>query len=301
MSLGERSGCQLPVSNTDRFGCPLGKLTINQAANGADMNIYRKASAGREVGQVRTAGAPDGFLIGVSLSRGHERRLKHEHHTTGHRFDNGSIYIRDLASDYRADLLGAFDFMLFKIPQAALAQFANDADRETFSLVEQVAAKDPFLEKLCLALAPALGNQENASPLFVDLMSRAVGSHLLHRYSREKLRDFSEGKKLSTPDMARAKGYFLENLAGNVSVNEAAATLNMSPALFIRMFRETTGMTPHRWIVQHRLEKAISLLGNSDLSLEEIGLACGFSGQTHFTRVFSAHMGVPPGKWRRSI
>ena len=58
-------------------------------------------------------------------------------------------------------------------------------------------------------------------------------------------------------------------------------------------------MSPHRWLLARRVDKAASLLAVPDLTLAGIALACGFWDQSHFTRVFKASTGMSPGRWRR--
>ena len=73
----------------------------------------------------------------------------------------------------------------------------------------------------------------------------------------------------------------------------------MSVSQFGRAFKKATGLTPHRWLVQRRLEQAMDLLLGSNLPLAEIALDCGFSEQSHFTRTFTRLVGTSPGEWRR--
>jgi AraC family transcriptional regulator len=58
-------------------------------------------------------------------------------------------------------------------------------------------------------------------------------------------------------------------------------------------------VAPHRWLLKRRVELAHKLLGNPLLSLAEVAVRCGFSDQSHFTRVFTAMSGASPGAWRR--
>ncbi|MNW16127.1 Transcriptional activator NphR [compost metagenome] len=58
-------------------------------------------------------------------------------------------------------------------------------------------------------------------------------------------------------------------------------------------------MTPHRWLTAHRIERACALLAQADLSIAAVALACGFSDQSHLTRVFAQALGTTPGMWRR--
>ncbi|WP_408056533.1 helix-turn-helix domain-containing protein [Tardiphaga alba] len=66
-------------------------------------------------------------------------------------------------------------------------------------------------------------------------------------------------------------------------------------------FKKTTGLTPHQWIQSQRIERARNALANTSQPLAEIALECGFSDQSHFTRVFSKIVGSPPGNWRRHV
>jgi AraC-like DNA-binding protein len=89
------------------------------------------------------------------------------------------------------------------------------------------------------------------------------------------------------------------NLAGNVSLEVVAEVCGLSVSHFSRAFRKTTGLAPHAWLQQARVEHAMALLRQRIHSLSEIALACGFVDQSHFTRVFVQRVGLTPGSWRR--
>jgi transcriptional regulator GlxA family with amidase domain len=85
------------------------------------------------------------------------------------------------------------------------------------------------------------------------------------------------------------------------SVDDMALRANMSPRTFARRFRETTGSTPHAWLLQQRVQRAQELLEGSELGIEQIARACGFAGgaglREHFTRL----RGVSPQTYRRTF
>ena len=89
-------------------------------------------------------------------------------------------------------------------------------------------------------------------------------------------------------------------LDGDVTIAQLARECGLSRSYFTHAFRQTMGITPHRWLMQRRVEKAMAtLLQDLDLPLGQIALACGFASQSHFTRVFSGVVGCTPGQWRR--
>ena len=91
------------------------------------------------------------------------------------------------------------------------------------------------------------------------------------------------------------------DLSGKISLKQIAAELDLSVGHFSRAFRISTGLPPHQWLLQQRLKVAKQLMAARDLSLSEIAISAGFANQSHFTRVFSAVVGVSPAAWRREM
>lgn len=288
------------ASATDSFGCPFDKLYKNQSVQGADINFFRKGTKSGSLEQVATAASDRGFVIGVSMTAGHRRRIFHEHHATVHEFAENSIYIRNLADPYKADLGGPFDFLLLEISTAALQRIAQESDLAgVTSLEARTGSCDPVLSNLAKTLIPALERPAHASKLFVDQLASAIGVHIVHDYGGKT--SAAKGvRKLSRAHEALAKNILLENLNGDVSILDVAKACNLSRGYFIHAFRETTGMTPYRWLQSARISRACELLKVSDLSLSEIGTACGFADQSHFTRAFVNAVGMTPGLWRHN-
>lgn len=96
----------------------------------------------------------------------------------------------------------------------------------------------------------------------------------------------------------RAKAFLTANLQCDVSIAEVAARVQLSRSHFSKAFKRSTGLTPHRWLQQYRIDQACSLL-RGDMAIADIADACGFADQSHLTRVFAKLVGVPPSRWRR--
>ncbi len=93
----------------------------------------------------------------------------------------------------------------------------------------------------------------------------------------------------------------IERLGDDLSLSEPARACGLSLSYFSRAFKQSVGAPPHRWLLLQRVQRAKSLLRNSDRSLAETAAACGFADQSHFTRVFSNVVGVSPGAWRKHL
>jgi len=97
----------------------------------------------------------------------------------------------------------------------------------------------------------------------------------------------------------RVKELMSESLSEEIPLSRLATECGLSVRHFARAFRHSTGVSPHRWLLKHRVDHARELLSDRALSLTDIALSCGFADQSHFTRVFTAMVGVSPGVWRR--
>jgi AraC-like DNA-binding protein len=91
-----------------------------------------------------------------------------------------------------------------------------------------------------------------------------------------------------------------ESLHEEIPLSRLAEECGLSVRHFARGFRQSAGASPHRWLLKYRVEQAQRLLANRVFTLSDIALSCGFADQSHFTRVFTAMVGVGPGAWRRA-
>jgi len=122
----------------------------------------------------------------------------------------------------------------------------------------------------------------------------AIFSRLAERHS-EAVGDFAEYKS----DKARidlARQYLEAHYKEKIGVNELAEVSALSPSHFLRMFRDTTGLTPHAYLTQFRIEVATSLL-SSGASFADVASATGFTDQSHFTKQLKRILGVTPGQY----
>lgn len=277
------------------------KADQDLAANG--VRVYRKTVDGPERQQVETAASGRGVLVGISLRDGHRRRILHEHHAEVHDFAKGALYIRDFCDRYRADMHTGFDFVLLEISHAALERAIDEKPGPRVGgLARVTAVRDDVLAHLAGALTPALEHPGQASLLFVDQVCLAMTSYLVDAHGHAPpANEPRTHRVLSRSHEARAKEMLRDKIDGTISIAEIADACNLSRSYFIHAFRETTGQTPHQWLIAQRLERAQALLMDFERPLADVAAACGFSDQSHFTRVFSQYTGTPPGTWRRKM
>jgi AraC family transcriptional regulator len=231
---------------------------------------------------------------------GHRRRIMSGNLSTLYDFEKDSVYVRNFEEDYRADLHGAFDFVLVEFSHAFITNTCYERNGSAITgFLAPPGRNDAVFGHLARVLALTLERPGEASPLFVEQLGITIATHLIDQYGNAPAPSVKKSQRLSRLLETRAKDMLLAKTQGNVSLEEIASACNLSRSYFIRAFRETTGRTPHQWLLERRVERARELLRHSDSSLSEIAIACGFSDQSHFTRTFSQMLGTPPGSWRR--
>jgi transcriptional regulator GlxA family with amidase domain len=99
----------------------------------------------------------------------------------------------------------------------------------------------------------------------------------------------------------RVREYIDAHLNKNISVQMLADIAGLSMYHFTRVFKQSEGVTPHLYLIQRRIKRAMELLSDTNLPLSEIAFLVGFSDQSHCARRFREHVGLSPRDYRRSM
>jgi AraC-like DNA-binding protein len=94
--------------------------------------------------------------------------------------------------------------------------------------------------------------------------------------------------------------YMQAHFAENVTLDTLGQITGYSCLHLLRLFERDTGQTPHKWLTAMRLNQSKHLLTESQLKVEEIAVACGFSSVSHFKTLFRQQTGVTPGQYRKN-
>jgi AraC family transcriptional regulator len=212
----------------------------------------------------------------------------------------GSTSFFDLRREVIASSTRPFHCLNFVFPLRALDE-ATDEVLYRFELgrVAQQGLEDPVIQALGSSLLPAISHPTTASRLFVDHVLFALRAHVASRFGAPADR-FVESGGLAVWQERRAREFLEARLADNVSLEEVARECELSVAQFARAFKRSTGLPPHRYLTERRIERARLLLVGSDLPLADVAVRCGFADQSHFTKLFRRSMGVSPGIFRRA-
>jgi AraC-like DNA-binding protein len=142
---------------------------------------------------------------------------------------------------------------------------------------------------------PQGGRPPGSDPLAAETAMLDALSTLLVRYGRTRpdaLQPAADDTRIVT-----MKEHLTGDLAAPLTLAELAEAVGLSPFHAARLFTRTTGLPPHAWRNQVRLQRALAPL-RAGASVTDVAAASGFTDQSHFTRHFRRMFGVPPGRWQ---
>jgi AraC-like DNA-binding protein len=107
----------------------------------------------------------------------------------------------------------------------------------------------------------------------------------------------AETGRLSRLQWCRVKEFCDAQLATKITLEQLATLCGLDRFRFLKVFKQTVGMTPHAWLIRLRLERACELLGRGCRPVTEVAHAVGFYDHAHFCRAFRDAFGVPPSRY----
>jgi AraC family transcriptional regulator len=159
-------------------------------------------------------------------------------------------------------------------------------------------ARNPQLEKIVSLLHMELYQYGRMGQLYLDSLANAFAINLLQDYSTTSFNVVPFQRRLYDRTLQRITHYIDESLDQNIRLADLAQLAKMSQSHFSRLFKQSTGLSPHQYLLQQRVERAKQLLKKTNKSLLEIALICGFDSHSHFTRQFKKLTGITPRSFR---
>jgi len=106
------------------------------------------------------------------------------------------------------------------------------------------------------------------------------------------------GERLTDKQIAAIRRHVADHLSRPVTVDVLAELVGFSPSCFARLFKQATGVTPHQFVIEQRIEKAKSLFADDpSMPISRVAAQAGFSDQSHLTRTFQRVVGQTPGEF----
>jgi AraC family transcriptional regulator len=184
---------------------------------------------------------------------------------------------------------------------ARAAEEVAGYDPTRLSLIEHFGFRDPLLTQIGLALWQELEQRSPAGKLYAQTAAQMLAMHLLRQYTSRggAIKEPSQG--LTHQQMSRVMDFVQAHLSQDLSLEVLAQQAGFSSYHFARLFRQTTGESPHQWVLHQRIERAQQLLKKSNVPLVHVALESGFANQSHLTQAFKRQLGLTPRAYRQDL
>lgn len=203
----------------------------------------------------------------------------------------GSLVICPAGIDCGADTEQSADALLVTVERGRFSVAAAEESSLEAELAERLAGLDKPLLGLAHTLALESGAGYPNGPLFWNDVASGFVDGLVARHSAPR-EDRTRGA-LSKAVLGRLKDHIMAHLDEPIEVAVLADIAGRSPFHFSRVFARSVGMTPHRYVVHLRLQRAVELVRDRQSSLAEIAARTGFADQSHLSRWARRVHGVP--------
>ena len=182
---------------------------------------------------------------------------------------------------------GKWEYLHFDIESTFLLKFITDIKQEEF---KKFSLNDKFKNELLKKNAFDLYKAIKFDSLFFEEAFLNFAKGIYINFDKECNLEYQK------TTLSKAIEYIYANYSDtNLSVEKIAKKLNLSVYYFVRSFKKHFGVTPHRFILSLRVEKAKQMILKTDESFALIAKLCGFSDQSHMIRVFKKILGYKPG------
>jgi AraC family transcriptional regulator len=171
-------------------------------------------------------------------------------------------------------------------------------DPHRIEILDGFSQKDPLIEQVVRALAEELKCPQTSSRLLADSAARFLTVHLLRRYGAIRIPEIHARPALSLRKVQAVRDYAEANISEALGLDDLASVAHVSSFHFARLFKSATGETPHGFVTRIRMERAKSLLQNTDWTASNIAKHVGFSSKSHFSAAFRRAFGLTPVGFR---
>jgi len=227
---------------------------------------------------------PDRYFFAIALKTTRAKLTRGRHTIFDGVMPAGTLYIGAPSQQLSAQFHAPCDFLHFHVSASRYFPTLRPG------LNDLVLLRDPFAEQLAKALTE---RGPSADREFARCIGQTLAMHLARR-------EFPHAKVNALPKwrLRRIEEYVGTHFDHCISLSELAKVAGLSRMHFAAQFRAATGYRPREYLLHQRIERAKSLLSNSETALAEVALTVGFCTQAHFSTVFKRITGDTPARWR---
>ncbi|NET06629.1 MAG: helix-turn-helix transcriptional regulator [Symploca sp. SIO2B6] len=218
-------------------------------------------------------------------------------------YGKGDISLTPVQMPFFARWQGDDHYLQIRIASDFIDSVASEAlamNPDRLELRPEFRTRDHQIESIGLMLLSELKQQNVGSKLYIESLTNILAVHLLRKYSASQPNLARHEGGLSEPQLRQVLEYIHEYLDQEIKLANLAQLLGISQFHFSHLFKKSMGIPPHQYLLQQRVERSKQLLKQTDQSIVEIALECGFNSHSHFSKQFRQLIGITPSTYRAS-
>ena len=213
----------------------------------------------------------------------------------------GDVTVTPVGPPTRWRQVGQSLVVLLRLAPAYVCAVAGEEcalDPDRFEIRDAFGVRDATTADIGRRLLAGMELEGVDSRLYADALTCDLAIHLLRQYTARKIRTSWPISGLSPRKLKRAIEFIDDNLRGGLSLAAIADAVALSPGHFAHAFRSATGVAPHRFVLERRVQVGKALLRDSDMPITEIADRVGCSSHSHFSVLFHKITGLTPRQFR---
>jgi AraC family transcriptional regulator len=239
----------------------------------------------------------------IQLNAGPRLLQEHDGHRSAGGWHRGDILIVRAGQPSQWQMAGAVDNLHIDVDSSFLQRVALEVgamNPDRVELRDVFQGRDPEIVAIGHKLLRELTTASLGGRLYAESVAQQLAIHLLRTYCTQSPRPHHSKGGLSRAKLRCALEYLQTHLDEGASLTELAQLLGLSRYHVVKMFKQSTGVTPHQYLLDCRLHHAEGLLTNPQLSIAEIAVRVGFATPSHFTYHFHKRTGTTPQAYRQA-
>lgn len=192
--------------------------------------------------------------------------------------------------------------LVLSLAPEVLQGVAEDAGRDPrgLQISNRFQTRDPVLEHLAWALKAEMDNGFPCGRLFLDGMATSLAAQLIHKHSSFAIAPGVPRGSMPARKLKQVLSFIEDNLAADLPLGAIARVAGLSVSHCKTLFRRSTGMPVHQYVIRRRVERAAELLRHGQLPISQIALETGFAHQSHLSRHMRRLLGVSPKAYQNT-
>ena len=187
-------------------------------------------------------------------------------------------------------------------PEALSNAISEVVDISHFELPPKLCFSDSLMRHIIAQITDGMMSTGTVEQLYTDSLFNTLAVQLQkhHTTRKRELPNFHGG--LPRYQLRRAIDYIQTHLDQDIKLTDIAQLLGMSQYYFCRLFRQSMGVSPYKYVIQQRVERAKTLLRQPQkMAIAAIALECGFANQSALNKHFRNLIGTTPNTYRKGL